>query len=55
MMRSSEEKSEELLDAMKKFKSLDKELEEVLSILRKYMKVERTWVFMMKEKEEWED
>ena len=41
-MKSSEEKSAELVDAMQKFKALDKELEEVLSTLRKYMKVERS-------------
>ena len=44
-MKSSEEKSEELTNAMQRFRELDEELSTCLNVLRKYMRVERGWIF----------
>ena len=44
--------SEELKKAMRRFKKLEEEQTEVLRVLRKYMKVEKRWVFHPKEMKE---
>ena len=54
-MKSSEEKSLELTAAMRKFRALEEEMQLCLQVLRKYMRVERSWVFHPLSKEEHEE